>query len=342
MSWIDFDELCREEDQKLPILHSTLSTLVLRVCRKHCARRKNSANTLWKPSFSFVEALGHNVVMLHSDQEPVVVQLLRAEKSRRVERTLVRHGPRGSRRSQGKIENENRLINSVCRAKCLSLENLLWEKLSSDCILVAWLIRHAAWSLTRYKVNNDGRTSFVRVFGKACTGRLEKEYCTSARLCRPVTRTGGGQGSHGRRAHLLRGKGVRKARSVHRVPPEERFVVTELKKVRGLPWNDVAQSVKATIVTHQDQSPPGHRRAYLTTKVMAKFGATPGCSGCVGLGPHTEACRASLDKAIVDEKTGAGVLGAVVGPIADHAADSSKPRLYSRSQRHHHQILLYQ
>ena len=56
---------------------------------------------------------------------------------------------------------------------------------------------------------------------------------------------------------------------------------------------------------------------YLTTKVVAKFGATSGCSGCVGLGSHTEGCRARLEKALADEKTNAGVLGAGVGPIAE-------------------------
>ena len=47
--------------------------------------------------FAFVEALGHNVVMLHSDQEPVLVQLLKAVQSRRVKGTLVRHDPRAIR-----------------------------------------------------------------------------------------------------------------------------------------------------------------------------------------------------------------------------------------------------
>ena len=50
---------------------------------------------------AFVEALGHNVVMLHSDREPVLVQLLRAVQSRRVKRTLVRHGPRASHQESG-------------------------------------------------------------------------------------------------------------------------------------------------------------------------------------------------------------------------------------------------
>ena len=110
--------------------------------------------------------------MLHSDQEPVLVQLLKTVQSRRVKRTLVRHGPRASHQSQGKIENANRVINGVCRAMWLSLEDLLREKLPSDSILIAWLIRHAAWCLTRFQVKNDGRTGFVRVFGKAYTSQM--------------------------------------------------------------------------------------------------------------------------------------------------------------------------
>ena len=68
--------------------------------------------------------------------------------------------------------------------------------------------------------------------------------------------------------------GVQKARSLHRVPPEERFVISELKKVRGLLWNGRAENLKATIVTQQDQGPSGHRRVYLTTRVVARHGAT--------------------------------------------------------------------
>ena len=45
---------------------------------------------------------------------------------------------------------------------------------------------------------------------------------------------------------LLTEKGVQKARSLHRVPPGERFVISELKKVRGLPWNSRAENLKAT------------------------------------------------------------------------------------------------
>ena len=136
---------------------------------------------------AFVEALGHNVVMLHSDQELVLVQLSRAVQSRRVKRTLVRRGSRASHQSQGKLENANRVINGVCRAMWLSRENLLQEKLPSDSILMAWLIRHAAWILTRFQMKTDGRAAFVRVFWESVhepSVAIWRERCTSTRPCR--------------------------------------------------------------------------------------------------------------------------------------------------------------
>ena len=213
-----FADLGREEDQVLPI-HSLNAVdvgseiLSATLCPTKAFRE-------YLVILAFVEARGHNVVMLHSDQKPVLVQLLKAVQSRRVKRTLVRHGPKASHQSQSKIENANRVINGACRSMWLSLENLLREKRPSDSILIAWLIRHAAWCLTKFEVKNGGRTAFMRVSVKAHTSQVlpfgEREI------------------------------------SVHRVPPEERFVISKVKKVRGLPWNGRAENLKATIVTHQD------------------------------------------------------------------------------------------
>ena len=165
----DFAELEREEDQVLPIPSLNAVDVGTESLSATLCPAKAFSEYLVETILAFVEALGHNVVMLHSDPEPVLVQLLKAVQSRRVKRTLVRHGSRASHQSQGKIEKANRVINGVCRAMWLSLENLLQEKLASDDILVAWLIRHAAWSLTRFQVKNDGRSAFVRVFVKAYT-----------------------------------------------------------------------------------------------------------------------------------------------------------------------------
>ena len=45
---------------------------------------------LAETTLALIEVLGHNVGMLHSDQEPVLVQLLKTVQSRRFERTSVR------------------------------------------------------------------------------------------------------------------------------------------------------------------------------------------------------------------------------------------------------------
>ena len=196
-------------------------------------------------------------------------------------------------KSQGKIENANRVTKGVCRAMWLSLENLLQEKLASDCILIAWLIRHAAWSLTRFRVKNDGRTAFgesihepsVALWRKGDVqvhGRADKQSGSEMGSWYL-----GRQSANDRRTHSLTESGVEKAKSLHRVPLEEKFVINELE-VRGLLWNSRAETLKATIVTQQDQGPSGHRRVYLTTNVVARFGATTGRRVCVG--PHTEGC----------------------------------------------------
>ena len=178
--------------------------------------------------------------------------------------------------------------------------------------MIAWLIRHAAWCLTRFQVKNDGRTAFCACFWESVHEpsvaiRRKSDVQVHIRANRQSgsemgTWNLGWQGANDRRTHFSHGKWLQKARSLQCVPPEERFVISELKKVRGLLWHVRAENLKATIVTQQDQGPSGHRRVHLTTGVVARHGATPGCSGCVGLGPHTAACRVRLEKALADER----------------------------------------
>ena len=124
VSRIEFDsaEFEREEDQ-------TLSTSSLNAFGDGS---ESSTATLcstkaFRVHLAFVEVLGHNVVMLHSDQEPVLVQLLEIVQNRRPIETSVRHGPRISHQSLSKIENVNQVSNGVCWLMWLTLENLLRE-----------------------------------------------------------------------------------------------------------------------------------------------------------------------------------------------------------------------
>ena len=81
----DFAELGREEDQVLPVpsLNAVVDVGSESLSATLCPT-KAFREYLVETILAFVEELGHNVVMLHSDQELVPVQVLRSVQSRRV------------------------------------------------------------------------------------------------------------------------------------------------------------------------------------------------------------------------------------------------------------------
>ena len=293
-------ELEREEDQ-------TLSTSSLNApddgsesLTPTLCSTKALSDHLTETTLAFVEVLGHNVVMLRLDQDPVLVQLLKTVQSRR-------------HQSQSKNENVNQVINGVCWSMWLSLENLLREKLSNDSILLAWLIRHAAWSLTKFQVKNDRRTALLlRVSGKACTSQLPFGERMMYEHTAVLTGNQNQRWDHGiwvgeapmtHECIILTENGVQKAKFLHRVTPKEKFLISESENAREFfSWNDVAENLKAAVETHQDQDPSGHRRMRLTVEIVMRIGATPGCSGCAGSRPHTEPCRVRSRRILADAK----------------------------------------
>ena len=80
-------------------------------------------------------------------------------------------------------------------------------------------------------------------------------------------------------------RGVKKARSLHRVPPEESFVGSELKKVQGVPWNGMTETLRATIVTGSSSFwtstcvPDDQSRSEVRSDARLQW-----------LRPHTEGC----------------------------------------------------
>ena len=62
-----------------------------------------------------------------------------------------------------------------------------------------------------------------------------------------------------------------------------------------------------------------------------KFEATLGCSWCVGLALTRRRAEQDWRRGVVDDKTGAGVLRAGVGPIAEPAAQRKSVRLSETS-----------
>ena len=231
----------------------------------------------------------------------------------------MRHGPRTSDRSQSKIENVNQVSTT--------LENLLQEKLSNDSILLAWPIRHAAWTLTKFQMRNDGRTAPLRDSGKAYTSQLPFGERVMYEHTALLTGNLNQRWNHGiwigeapmtDECIIPTENGVQKAKSLHRVTPKEKFLISELEKAREFPWNDVAENSKSAIEARHNQNSSGHRRMHLTVEIVLRIGAKPGCSGCAGSRSHTEACRVRSRRTFADakESESSRAVGAGVGSIA--------------------------
>ena len=128
--------------------------------------------------------------------------------------------------------------------------------------------------------------------------------------------------------------GVQKAKSLHRVTPKEKFLISELEKAREFHWNNVAENLKSAIETHQDQGSSGHRRMRLTIEIVMRIGGTPGCSGCAGSRSHTKACRVRSRRTLADakESQSSRTVGAGDGSIAKMTVELQQPTVVMQQE----------
>ena len=112
-------------------------------------------------------------VVLKSDQEPALVDLIRDVAKRRGDaRTIVETAPRSDSQGNGHAERAVRSIEENVRLQKLALEERLGEKLPITHRAFPWLIEHAVDVLNKLQVGKDGRTAFERLKGKKFRGLL--------------------------------------------------------------------------------------------------------------------------------------------------------------------------
>ena len=119
--------------------------------------------------------------------------------------------------------------------------------------------------------------------------------------------------------------GFRRRKSLHRVTPKEKFLISELEKAREFPWNDVTENLKSAIEMRQDQGSSGHRRMRLTIEIVMRIGATAGCSGCARSRFHTEACRVRSRRTLAEAKDSKRAVKAGIGSISKVTVELQQP-----------------
>jgi hypothetical protein len=215
---------------------------------------------------------------------------------RRNHRTIHRRILRYSYASLGYAEQGNWAVESHTRTLMQALGDEIGRPIMTSEPIFAWLMRHAGWLLTRYRVRPDGRTSYQPLHREDYRG----EVLIVGELCwvldpRPelAALKGDSRWSQGlwlgkveaSDEHIVGlGATVSKTRTVRRLPEDQRWSTETVDQLRALPWGDAGQVTDAARTT---------KRHYITRAAVDQHGATEGCRGCTGESKwHSTRCAA--------------------------------------------------
>ena len=130
---------------------------------------------------------GHQEVMIKCDEEQSmknIAELL--QEWRQPRRTILEYSPKGSQQSNGVAENAHFHLQVLLRTMRSDLMEKTGVNMNVKSLLVPWLMRHCAWSLTRFAIGADGQTVFKRQCGKNYAG--ETACFGEAIICHRIPR----------------------------------------------------------------------------------------------------------------------------------------------------------
>ena len=252
---------------------------------------------------------------LKCDQEPSTLDVANALIKRCQSTALIVPAtPKGSKGSLERGERANLIIQGQLRAFREAVSMKYKTEVGLDHVLMGWMVRHCAWVVNNFHVKGTGRTPYRSILGKDYTGEVVPfgEVC----LVRNHSEDGAklnmkwmrgvfvGKLDRTDEFLLLMPTGAMKTRCVRRLEGENAWDLQFLNLCVGSPWNATARSTQQTPTIQRKAELESGRRAkrvYLRQNITDKFGRAAGCPGCVGIGQHTEECRARIELEMVDK-----------------------------------------
>ena len=121
--------------------------------------------------------LANERVLVKSDQEASIVDLQLGIAKRREYAdygvgTGIENSKVGDSNSNGKIERAIRDVGNLVRTLRSALETKIGAKLNLSMAVIPWLIRHAAYIITRCRVRSHGKTSLQLMKGRVSLTEL--------------------------------------------------------------------------------------------------------------------------------------------------------------------------
>ena len=119
-----------------------------------------------------IKFTGRIRMIIMSDQENAVKNLVDMIRDSRTHETAVMNTPKGSSASAGGIERANYEVEKQIRTLRSRFEGNCGESVGLDHKMLPFLVRHCAWLITHYQVKSDGKTPYERLRGRPYQGQV--------------------------------------------------------------------------------------------------------------------------------------------------------------------------
>lgn len=162
---------------------------------------------------------------------------------------VLEEGKTGDKQATGSVEVSVRETKRQCRAMKSYLEEKFGLQIPERHAILTWLARHGNFLMSRYRVGQDGRTSYERLkgrkwrrpmvtFGERVWFRRLQSYSKGRTALDHRLDSGFYVGTHGRNGDILAmtSEGVIKGGSLKRMPVDVRWDKREFLKLKGTPW----------------------------------------------------------------------------------------------------------
>ena len=200
--------------------------------------------------------LGYRRVIVRTDNEPAIVALLhgvlKALKVDVIDQAMPDHPPAYDSKANGSIENAVRQVQGILRSHLSCLQGRLGCRIPGDHPIMAWMVQHAAWTLTIRQRGKDGRTAYERLkgrpfhkrmvgIGEVCLAKLSKRAVALAEIPKLAPRwTAAVFLGYSRETHeyVFHSHGrVIKSRALQRVRQNVRWNLRALEEIKATPYS---------------------------------------------------------------------------------------------------------
>ena len=275
--------------------------------------------------------LGVTRIVMKTDNEPAIVDLRReVSRVREDAPTGFEDSRVGDSNSNGKIERMIREVKGLIRTFRASLQEKIGSVVALDAPVVPWIIRHAAYVITRCKVHDCGRTSLTRMKGQKSFRPL-LPFGETVMFKVPKTRRRIGDFEDRFEKGVWLGMtvqsgenivattdGVYRVGGVMRRAPDQRWSAEMIQGIKGTPaepkpgsGSDIMptyakhrEDMKAVNYEKAPELEKAVRPAYIYKNDVMEHGATAGCKACsiaMNRGnttgyTHSPACRMRFEE----------------------------------------------